>query len=151
MYGEIQIKKWYGRPNPELCAPICRPEQLAEILEANDIAGHVTEKAALETGLAVGTPVITGTDDSGTEAISVGVVSAGKMMIQFGSSIYMILGTKELVDDDRLWRENFIVPNLCDISAGTNTAGSLTKWYRDHLFRMHWNRKLPAVKMPIKL
>ena len=56
------------------------------------------------------------------------------MMIQFGSSIYMILGTKELVDDDRLWRENFIVPNLCDISAGTNTAGSLTKWYRDHLF-----------------
>lgn len=123
-----------GRPNPELCAPICRPEQLAEIFEANDIAGNVTEKAASETGLAVGTPVITGTDDSGAEAISVGVVSAGKMMIQFGSSIYMILGTKELVDDDRLWRENFIVPNLCDISAGTNTAGSLTKWYRDHLF-----------------
>lgn len=123
-----------GRPNPELCAPICRPDQLAEILEANDIAGGVTEKAALETGLAVGTPVITGTDDSGAEAISVGVVSAGKMMIQFGSSIYMILGTEELVDDDRLWRENFIVPNLCDISAGTNTAGSLTKWYRDCLF-----------------
>ena len=55
-------------------------------------------------------------------------------MIQFGSSIYMILGTKELVDDDRLWREEFIVPGLCDISAGTNAAGSLTKWYRDNLF-----------------
>lgn len=123
-----------GTPNPELCRPICRPDQLAEILEANEIAGRVTAAAAKETGLKEGTPVLTGTDDSGAEAISIGVVAPGKMMIQFGSSIYMILGTKELVDDDRLWREEFIVPGLCDISAGTNAAGSLTKWYRDHLF-----------------
>lgn len=91
--------------------------------EANDIAGYVTETASKETGLAVGTPVIVGTDDSGAEAISTGVVAPGKMMIQFGSSIYMILGTKE-----------FIVPGLCDISAGTNAAGSLTKWYRNTIF-----------------
>mgnify|MGYP000855838154 FL=1 len=123
-----------GTPNPETCKPICRPDQLAEVKEANDIAGYVTEKASQETGLAVGTPVIVGTDDSGAEAISTGVVAPGKMMIQFGSSIYMILGTKELVDDERLWREEFIVPGLCDISAGTNAAGSLTKWYRDHIF-----------------
>lgn len=56
------------------------------------------------------------------------------MMLQLGSSVYMILGTEGLVDDERLWREEFIVPGLCDISAGTNTAGSLTKWYRDNLF-----------------
>lgn len=123
-----------GTKNPELCKPICRPDQLAEIKEATDVVGYVTDKAAQETGLCIGTPVLTGTDDSGAEAISTGVVSPGKMMIQFGSSIYMILGTKDLVDDDRLWREEFIVPGLCDISAGTNTAGSLTKWYRDQLF-----------------
>ena len=123
-----------GTPNPESCRPICRPDQLAEVKEANDIAGYVTETAAKETGLAVGTPVIVGTDDSGAEAISTGVVAPGKMMIQFGSSIYMILGTEELIDDERLWREEFIVPGLCDISAGTNAAGSLTKWYRDTIF-----------------
>lgn len=121
-------------PDPKLCGPICRPDQLAQIREANELAGTVTAAAAAETGLKEGTPVITGTDDSGAEAISIGVVAPGKMMIQFGSSIYMILGTKELVDDDRLWREEFIVPGLCDISAGTNAAGSLTKWYRDTLF-----------------
>ncbi|MFB6468415.1 FGGY-family carbohydrate kinase [Cytobacillus sp. Hz8] len=125
-------KTW--QPVPELCAPICRPDQLANVKEAMDVAGYITAKAAIETGLAEGTPVITGTDDSGAEAISVGVVEPGKMMVQFGSSIYMILGTKELVNDDRLWREQFIVPGLCDISAGTNAAGSLTKWYRDTLF-----------------
>ena len=123
-----------GTPNPETCKPICRPDQLAEVKEATDIAGYVTETAARETGLAAGTPVIVGTDDSGAEAISTGVVAPGKMIIQFGSSVYMILGTKSLVDDDRLWREEFIVPGLCDISAGTNTAGSLTKWYRDTIF-----------------
>ena len=120
--------------NEELCKPICRPNQLATIKEATDIAGYVTEQAAKETGLAVGTPVMSGTDDSGAEAISCGVVSPGKMFLQFGSSIYMILCTKELIDDDRLWREKFIVPGMCDISAGTNTAGSLTKWYKDNIF-----------------
>jgi len=122
------------QPDEKLCAPICRPDQLARIKEAAEIAGYITEKAAAETGLAVGTPVITGTDDSGAEAISSGVVSPGKMMLQLGSSVYMILGTKTLVDDPLLWREEFIVPGLCDISAGTNTAGSLTKWCRDAFY-----------------
>ncbi len=122
------------KPNPKLCEPICRPDQLAEVKEAADIAGTVTAQAAIETGLAEGTPVITGTDDSGAEAISCGVAEAGKMFLQIGSSIYMILCTNDLVDDERLWRERFIVPGTCDISAGTNAAGSLTKWYRDNLF-----------------
>ncbi|MCR4632700.1 MAG: FGGY-family carbohydrate kinase [Erysipelotrichaceae bacterium] len=135
--GLASFNPLYGpdhKPVEEYCKPICRPDQLAEIHEATDIVGYVTEKASKETGLAKGTPVLTGTDDSGAEAISVGVVSPGKMMVQLGSSVYMILGTEKLIDDERLWREEFIVPGLCDISAGTNTAGSLTKWYRDTLF-----------------
>ncbi len=121
-------------PIPELCAPVCRPDQLAKVQEAADIAGTVTRQASAETGLAEGTPVITGTDDSGAEAISTGIVAPGQMFIQFGSSVYMILGTRTLVDDERLWREQFIVPGLCDISAGTNTAGSMTQWLRDTIY-----------------
>ena len=136
--GLASFNPLYGpetwKPVPELGAPVCRPDQLAEIREAADIAGYVTETAAGQTGLEPGTPVITGTDDSGAEAISCGVVEPGKMMLQLGSSVYMILGTDRLIDDSRLWREEFIVPGLCDISAGTNTAGSLTKWYLDTIF-----------------
>ena len=123
-----------GTPNPELCKPICRPTQLAKVHEANDIIGYVHEKASRETGLSTNTAVTCGTDDSGAEAISAGLLAPGKCFIQFGSSIYMILGTDKLIDDSRIWREEFIVPGLCDMSAGTNTAGSLTKWYRDTLF-----------------
>ncbi len=56
------------------------------------------------------------------------------MMLQLGSSIYMILCTDRLVNDNRIWREEFIIPGTFDISAGTNAAGTLTRWYRDHIF-----------------
>lgn len=135
-----------GSPNPETCQPICRPDQLAEVLNTIHIAGNITRKAALETGLAVGTPVIVGTDDSGAEAISTGVVQPGDMMIQIGSSVYMILCANRLVNDDRIWREEFIIPNTFDVSAGTNAAGTLTKWYRDNLFQnVFENEKLSGV------
>jgi xylulokinase len=123
-----------GSPNPETCAPVCRPEQLARVMNTVDIAGAVTAPAALETGLAEGTPVIVGTDDSGAESISTGVLRPGDMMLQLGSSIYMILCTDHLVNDNRIWREEFIIPGTFDISAGTNTAGTLTRWFRDTIF-----------------
>lgn len=123
-----------GQPNPKTCEPICRPDQLATVMNTVDIAGKVTKLAAMETGIAEGTPVIVGTDDSGAESISTGVLQPGDMMLQFGSSVYMILCTDRLIDDDRVWREEFIVPGTFDISAGTNTAGTLTKWYRDQIF-----------------
>ncbi|MFA7501700.1 MAG: FGGY-family carbohydrate kinase [Anaerovoracaceae bacterium] len=123
-----------GTPDEVLCGPICRPDQLAEVLSTIDIAGHVTAQAAAETGLAEGTPVIVGTDDSGAEAISAGVLEPGDMMLQIGSSVYMFLCTDRLISDDRVWREEFIIPGTFDISAGTNTAGTMTRWYRDELF-----------------
>jgi xylulokinase len=123
-----------GTPNPQYCKPICRPDQLAEVMNTVDLAGTLTRAAACETGLAEGTPVIAGTDDSGAEAISTGVLRPGNMMLQLGSSVYMILCTDRLVDDNRVWREEFIIPGTFDISAGTNAAGTLTRWYRDNVF-----------------
>lgn len=123
-----------GTPNEETCKPICRPDQLADVMSTIDIAGYVTKKASVETGLNEGTPVIVGTDDSGAEAISTGVLQPGDMMLQIGSSVYMILCADKLVNDDRIWREEFIIPGTYDVSAGTNTAGTLTRWYRDNIF-----------------
>ncbi len=123
-----------GSANEETCKIICRPDQLATVMNTIDLAGTVTAEAAAETGLKEGTPVIVGTDDSGAEAISTGVLQPGDMMLQFGSSLYMILCTDRLVNDNRIWREEFIIPGTFDISAGTNTAGTLTRWYRDNIF-----------------
>lgn len=124
-----------GSPNEFYCEGICKPDQLADVMWTTDISGYVTEKASKDTGLAVGTPVIAGGDDSGAEAISSGVMTPGDMLIQMGSTVYMILCTEKLYNDDRLWREAFIIPNTFDISAGTNTSGALTKWIRDVYYK----------------
>ena len=119
----------------EGCKGFCRPDQMAEVMSATDIAGGVTARAARETGLAEGTPVLVGTGDSGAEAVSTGVAVPGDMMVQLGSSCYFIYLADRMIKDPRLWPGTFIIPGTYGICAGTNTAGSLTKWMRDELYR----------------
>lgn len=123
-----------GEIDEEFCRLFCRPDQLAAVRDTTDIAGTVTEKAAAVTGLAEGTPVIVGADDSGAEAISTGVFNLGDMMLQFGSSLYMIGLSDRIVKDRRIWSGGFIIPGACSVQGGTNAAGTLTRWYRDNVF-----------------
>ncbi len=124
-----------GRINSEGCREFCRPDQLADLLPATAIAGTVTETAARDTGLRVGTPVLTGTGDSGAEAISSGVCQPGDMMIQLGSTGYMIYLSDHQIEEPRLWPGTFILPGTYGICAGTNMAGALTQWMRDQWYR----------------
>lgn len=123
-----------GSPNMEYVPEFCRADQLAEVRETIDIAGYVTEEAASSCGLLPGTPVITGTDDSAAEAISTGVIENGDLMLQLGSSLYMIGVCQNLVKDTRVWPGGFLIPGCNCIQGGTNAAGTLTKWYRNELF-----------------
>jgi len=123
-----------GAIDHRYCELFCRPDQLAEVRDTTDIAGRVTARAAAQTGLAAGTPVIVGADDSGAEAISTGVLQVGDMMLQFGSSLYMIAIASHLTRDRRIWSGGFIIPGACSVQGGTNAAGTLTRWYRDNIF-----------------
>lgn len=109
----------------------CRWDQLAEGRETQDVVGTVTAEAAAETGLSEGTPVVAGTDDSGAEAISTGVLSPGDTMVQLGSTCYIICCSDRMIPDERIWTEDYLVPGTYCLDGGTNTAGSLTKWVRD--------------------
>ena len=60
------------------------------------VMGHVTADAARETGLASGTPVITGTADAAAEAVAAGLSGPGDMMVMYGSSTFFILRTEGL-------------------------------------------------------
>jgi xylulokinase len=122
------------RPDSEYVDMFCRADQLAEIGDTVDIAGGVTAGAALQTGLLEGTPVIVGGDDSAAEAISTGVLEEGDLMLQFGSSLYLIGIAGRIVHDTRIWSSGFIIPGTYCVQGGTNAAGTLTRWYRDNLF-----------------
>jgi xylulokinase len=62
------------------------------------------------TGLAVGTPVAVGAVDALSEAISVGVVSPGDLMIMYGSTTFFILVQSQPTPDERMWTVSAPIP-----------------------------------------
>jgi xylulokinase len=119
----------------ELSADIVGPAMLPELAWTTDMAGGVTPEAAAETGLAPGTPVIAGTIDAAAEAVSVGVLDPGDMMLMYGSTIFIILLTDERVRDSRLWYAPWLFPGRHALMSGLATSGTLTHWFRDQFAR----------------
>ena len=79
--------------------------------------------------------MLVGTGDSGAEAISTGVFRPGDIMVQMGSSCYFVYLTDHLLKEARLWPGTFIILGVYSVCAGTNTAGTLTKWMRDEFYK----------------
>ncbi len=113
----------------------CRRDQLADCKWSDELVGEVHKKAAKETGLLEGTKVITGTADASAEAVSVGVLDPGDMMIMYGSSIFIIHVVERFTKDKRLWAGPYLFPNTYSVAAGMSTAGTITRWFRDNLAR----------------
>lgn len=122
-------------------------EKLAEIQWTTEIAGHITEKAARETGLAAGTSVITGTIDAAAEAASVGVLDPGQMMIMYGSTVFIILVVPRRVDDAKLWSAPWLFPGEFASMSGLATSGTLTHWFRENFAREFADAKQASIAL----
>lgn len=110
---------------------IVEEERLPELGWADEIAGELTTGAAAELGLRAGTPVVVGTTDAPAEAIGSGVVSPGRMMLMYGSSIFMIGVLDQPAPDPRMWSAPFAFEDTYVLAGGTATAGTLTRWFID--------------------
>jgi len=119
----------------DLSPGLIRRDRLPDLAWTTDIAGAVSQRAADETGLAPGTPVITGTIDAAAEAISVGVAAPGDLMLMYGSTMFMILVTAQRVRDPRLWYAPWLFPGQHASMAGLATSGTLTHWFREQFAR----------------
>jgi xylulokinase len=123
---DVNLQAWAH----DLAHDIIAPQMLPRLAWSTEIAGHVTEQAALETGLAVGTPVTVGTIDAAA-AVSVGVQAPGEMMMMYGSTIFIIQVTAGPVRDARMWYAPWLYPGQHASMAGLATSGTLTHWFRD--------------------
>jgi len=110
---------------------VAPPEKLPRLTWTCDIAGRVTAEGARLSGLAAGTPIITGTADAAAEATSAGLANDGDMMMMYGSSIFFILRTSHLYQTPHFWCAPFLEKGTYVLTGGMSTAGSLTKWFRD--------------------
>lgn len=122
-----------NRWEPRSLALICEPKRLPELDWTTAIAERVTPEAAKQTGLAVGTPVIVGTADAASEAVSAGVVAPGDTMLMYGSTLFFIEVCAKLPSGGVLWPAVSLQPNSYVLAAGMSTTGALTRWFRDEL------------------
>lgn len=106
-------------------------DKLPDIGWSDEIAGFVTPKAAVETGIPEGVPVVFGSVDALSEAVSVGVVGFGELMIMYGSTAFFIFLIKDAIPSPELWLEGGIFKGQYCYSAGLSTSGSATTWFRD--------------------
>jgi len=124
---DIKTVSWDGR----FAEDITSLDKLPEIGWSDEVAGRVTAKASAETGIPVGTPVNFGAVDALSEAVSVGVVDFGELMIMYGSTAFFIFLINKPVPTNELWLEAGAFKGQYEYSAGLSTSGSATTWFRD--------------------
>ncbi|WP_421724825.1 FGGY-family carbohydrate kinase [Bauldia sp.] len=119
----------------ELADDIVDLDKLPRLAWSTEIAGTITDAAAEATGLAPGTPVTAGTIDAAAEALSVGVLDSGDMMVMYGSTIFIIELTNTRVRDPRLWYAPWLFEGQHASMSGLATSGTLTHWFREQFAR----------------
>jgi xylulokinase len=125
---DLREKHWDSTYQSE----ITEISKLPPLIWTTDIAGNITPEAAEITGLKAGTPVICGTADALSEAVSVGLHAPGDMMMMYGSSNFYILRTDTLLPQDNSWASYFVTPQAEHVLAGGMTsAGNIFKWLRE--------------------
>lgn len=108
------------------------PGILPDVAWTTAQAGTVSPEAAADTGLAPGTPVITGTVDAASEAASVGVVETGQTMVMYGTTFFVIQLVDQLLTSRDLWSSYFCIEGKPILAAGMATSSALTRWFRDN-------------------
>jgi xylulokinase len=127
---DLRGRRW----DPEMTRAICPPAWLPELAWSSDVIGTVTAAAAAETGLAAGTPVVAGTVDAASEALSVGVSRPGDLMIMYGTTVFFIQIVPSVQVDPRYWAGPSLFPDTWSVMGGLATSGALTHWWRSKIF-----------------
>ena len=117
-------------------------EQLAEALGVDlawlpplcpctQVAGEVTEKAARESGLRAGTPVVAGGLDAACGALGAGVIAAGDIHEQSGSAGGMSLCLDRFTPARGMIFSRHVVPGQYLLQGGTVGGGGLIRWLEE--------------------
>ncbi len=122
---DIRTLSWNEAVAAELGIPAAF---LPELFPCHAVIGGITGKAAAETGLAPGTPVVAGAVDSSVAALGVGVVNPGETQEQGGQSGGMGICTDRPFSDPNLILGAHAVPGRWLLQGGTTGGGGVIRW-----------------------
>ena len=107
-------------------------KKLVDIQMPGTILGHVTPKAAEETGLPVGLPVVATANDKAVEALGSGLIEQGVGLVSLGTYITsMVCGSKNETDSTHFFTNLSCIPhNYLYESGGIRRGMWLISWYK---------------------
>jgi xylulokinase len=128
-FFDIRNQKWDEQAARGIGIPI---EKMPGLHGSTQVVGTVTERAAEQTALKPGIPVIAGCLDAAVGALGSGVVKPGQTNEQGGQAGGVGISLDHIVVEPRLIFSHHVVPGQYLLQAGTVGGGSLG-WFRDQL------------------
>lgn len=123
---DIRSGKW----DLDLCREVgMNPDLLPEIVPCHEIVGKVTKKAARQTGLTEGTPVVAGGLDAACGTLGAGVIHNGETQEQGGQAGGMSICTGSCYADPRLILSNHVISGKWLLQGGTVGGGGIVRWF----------------------
>ncbi len=106
-----------------------------EVCPSTDVIGTVSEKAALETGLAAGTPVVNGGNDQTMSALASGAIQEGPVMLVIGTggTLFTTIDSVVVDRDLRMHTYPHCVPDKWHLLGAILAGGFTLKWFRNLL------------------
>jgi len=107
---------------------------MPKIIAPTDVAGHVTARAAAETGLPEGIPVVCGSSDSAVEDYGAGAVEPGDLIIKLATAGNVNSMTSAPHPHPKTLTYSHIVPGMWYSVSATNAAALCMRWLRDAFY-----------------
>lgn len=119
--------------DPVSCREIgIQTSQLPDLLWGNEVAGHITNAAAQETGLTEGTPVAAGSGDFFSEMLGMGALKKGRAVITYGSTFGLGVCTDKYARHSDLVKTGFCLKDVYLIGGGMASGSFIVKWFKEN-------------------
>lgn len=134
--GALMADLRSGGWSQELCALIDWPmDTLPPVVAPTQVVGGVTAAAAEAAGLAAGTPVVCGSNDTTVEFFGIGAVEPGMGAIKLATAGVLFSAVDHPLVNPPISCYPHILPGLYYTATGTNSCASSHRWVRDTLFQ----------------
>jgi L-xylulokinase len=121
---------------------------LPEIVRSYEVAGEVTREAAAATGLAPGTPVVSGLHDCDASAAGCGCVRPGQLTMIAGTFSINEVISDQPVTDERLLCRNWVEPGQWMTMANSAASATNLEWFVGRLAPLEAERAIAAGSSP---
>jgi len=124
---DLDANDWYQPWVDDICPDL----ELPRLRWPGEVAGVLHHAAAEATGIPMGTPVVTGTIDAWSEALSIDAHNVGDLMLMYGTTMFLVNTVREKVTSPALWGTAGALPGTRSLAGGMATSGAITWWLRD--------------------